>query len=363
MKFINFAQSKLVGGIFDANIGYYGGQIQVMTKSGFLNVDYTPKVIILARKYYDICIEEIPAISKSELKSLLKLKRVNVSCLVKVTYETNPAIDGYTIKTITIHNRVKNKLEHALAFIPESELLQRSTDNIASFDTPAGMLFLSAQKAVYQGGLISNYHMFLHSVGGSIDTPQVEVGSDQYAQYLTANYLNVELTELRDVLIGNIDYNWSPLKLHSLYMIPFFVACATVGAQITWNAWQLNQYKNTANNASSDVTALLDIKSSIDSHADKIKAVNIIAQQQQLTLLQWHVLYVAFDSGFTAESFDFKEGVYKLRGYSDSASETLAAIAKIEFVSGASFRGGVRKFRNRDNFTIQFSVGNRSGSN
>ncbi|MBR8842489.1 hypothetical protein [Pseudoalteromonas sp. JC3] len=360
MKLGNLLQIKWAGEKLKSQIGYYDERLYCITDGGFVTTDIVPKIVILARKFYTLRTKDYTSISKQELGKILELQKKSSTDKLSFTVTENSSIDGFTVVYIELKD-LPNELESVVVYIPETELF--NINIIAEVTAPESCFYVGKGTSVLKGGLISNFEAFKFSIGETSQSHSLTLDADEYASYLLGLLSNLEMKELRSKLIFNKDVITNPFKLHLLYYIPLLSVFITLLSTFGWNEWKKYELESKNESLSVEVSALLDFRDSIDANNDLTQSIVKATEQSDFVHPLWDVLHIAMTKGFYLDSYEYDGNSFEISGHAKSANEVLKAVSGMNMILNASFRGGVRKIRGDDHFTIRFqSRGSRESN-
>ncbi|USD29059.1 hypothetical protein J8Z24_02900 [Pseudoalteromonas sp. SCSIO 43201] len=351
MNLGNFIQVKWFGEKLKSQIGYYDDRLYCISHEGFTPSDRVPKVVILARKFYTLRTKDYASISKQELNKILELQKNSSKAKLTYTVNENSSIDGFTVTYIELKN-LPMTVTSAAIYIPETELFNREV--IAEVNTPNSSFYIGKGTSVVKGGLISTFEAFKYSIGQSSDANNKTFNADEYAEYLLNLLLMTDFKKFRGKIILNQGMLANPLKLHFLYILPLISIFIVLLSVLGWNELKRYQLESKSEHLAPEVSALLEYRNTIDKNNALTQTVTNIVQQTKLVHPIWDVLNIAMNNGFYVDRYEYDGNSFEISGHAKNANQVLKAVSDIELISNASIRGGVRKIRGDDHFTISF---------
>ncbi|MDC3212123.1 hypothetical protein NQU47_06035 [Pseudoalteromonas distincta] len=321
-----------------------------------------PKIVIVARKHYSIQQQSYPALSLTELKSLLKIKSEQASTLKPITIiEVNKDIDGFNVTTIQFTQHLE-LLAKAWVLIPETTLLYNHNDekSLLQLTTPAGELFYSQTKntshSAYAQGLINNLATYKHSVGIADTAQTTHINSQQYFAYLANMLTKKPFSELLKQCMFNFKQQTNPIKLHLLYIAPLLSVTLYIAIAFGWQWLSVYNLQNKMGTQSEQANQVLAQKNELDALNKKIGVFNQYIGSKNTVYEHWDIINSVLKNDMTIDIFSQTNGQIQLRGSAPNANKVINAVSQNPNVAGVIFAGGVRKYKGEDKFTLQITL-------
>ncbi len=375
-------QHKQLANILQTNLGYLGDELfSFQAESSNDSADNTcgksfskkialtksKKLIIVARKYYQEQWKTYSALTMKELKNILTLQQqVNKGLKLIQRVVINKEQDGLDVKTITFDSDLVATLSKHVILIPETELLRRHVTNggrtVAEIDSPCGVLFWSHSvnkvNSVYKKGFVNNLVSFKQSVGLPNDTDDLSISEQDYATLLFQLIENTPVQQL--FAVASVNINPHELinlnKLHALYLAPLVLTGCFLLSVNSYFYVQKNILSAQLEESNAEVMALLNDKQIIDKTNQTINIINTEFLSVQATHEVWNILHKAIESGMQVSRFKRDKQGVELRGLAEQSTKILSDLNELPEVTDATFKGGIRKSRGKDSFTIVLQV-------
>ena len=346
--------------MLNKSVAYFAnGEFNVLFETALSN---TPKIVIVARKHYSIEQQSYPALSLTELKSLLKIKGEQANTLKPITtIEPNKDIDGFDVTTIKFTHYTE-QLAKAWLLIPETALLynHHTEKSLQQLATPAGVLFFSQTKntshSAYARGLINNLVTYKHSVGIADTTPAEQVEAPQYLAYLANMLSQKPLPELLKHCRFNYQQQSNPLKLHLLYIAPLLTITLYIALAWGWQWLSVYNLQQEVSAQSQQANKVLTQKNQLDALNSKTALFNQYVGSKSTVYQHWDILNSALKNEMNIDIFSQQNGQIQIRGSAPNANKVINAVSQQPMVAGVIFSGGVRKYRGEDKFTLEITL-------
>lgn len=344
-------------------IGYLGDATYKLDGDAFVPCDESPKVIIVARRYYQEHIQTYPSISKAELNQLLKLQEELASGYPRLINVTkNQQQDGFDVKTIEFDIKLIELIGEKKILIPETALIRNEESEAVLYDleTPLGKLFHASifgkMSSAYARGVVNNIEAFGLSAGSPLSTPVNEIKKSDYGKFLFERLFSAELAQLVKICSFNPSKMIKVDQLHWLYGAPLASALLFVLASTLYYQVGIYRADNRLSEYGSEVEQLLSLKQSQDENIALVTMLNEQLQGNERVHHEWDIVYEAAKKGMFVQQVRKRDGSMLIRGKAKDASKILEAVNKNTLVESAIFSGVVRKSRGEDMFIIKVEM-------
>jgi hypothetical protein len=319
--------------------------------------------MIVSRKHYQEVWNTYPAVSLTELRSVLKLQKnlAGNNRVLQYKYQ-NKELDGFDVKTIHFSTKINDLVSKKIALIPETELLTATCNEkvIFDIDSPQGKLYCAKSNnkvlSAYQSQLLPSQEAFKLSAGYNENAMVRSLTNSQYATHLLESLQNIDFADLVKNTSMALQHIFTPRQLHQLYLGPVLTSLLFVLATNGYYYFKNENINNQLAGYDETVNKLLLMQTTQDQKNAFINIATTEFKNIPPKLEYWEIIYNAVSSGMHVQQFRKRDNTYLLRGKADDASEILAVINQLPMIKNAAFDGTVRKSRKKDSFIIKFEV-------
>ena len=349
--------------IFKRILLYYSDQTYQFTDSGFRVAlpSKTSKVLIVARKHYIEREITLPITIMKDVKAAL-------------SFEIEQLKDGFFVfsKILTSKNgqttiilwQVPKKIIPAgiIQIIPETFLLSYfiSNNQILSYspinDDESGILIKKGDSFTSITSDIQPLAIFAQA-NGVEQTQIVELSSVLFSDKIIEMYKRSLLTSITKFWLSPKKEGRNLIEAYKAYILPMFLFSSLyLGIS---SLFVYNQYQNVANiteKQSSEITTVLNLQDDLRKLNGEIEKYRDFKGEPIPLWKVWKIISPLYKDGVTFKFIRYNGNEFFLNATADSSTKVLEYLLDSDDVKSPSFTTSVKKNKNKETFTLKFSL-------